>query len=351
MSAATQKPRPLFPPDERFWQRYSPHHELSLAGMTSFFMHGLVIGVMTLGAYWYLFQRDSETNKPPTMDMVQIAGGGDGFEGMGGEPGSSGDSMPRQTEVIPAPMTDVVEMSPATSLPLKDAKQIELDIPEVNSSENKADLERILANLEKEAVDQAKENTPTKKPAKIAARSTSNLKGTGGVGGTGGGPGRGHKGMGPGAGGLGGRKATKAEIYAWRWRFDLTGNGKEHATKLAAFGVTLAIPTPQGGFVFIHDLRRRPAILQPGNIEKYKDAVKWKNTEPGSLLELARELKLPFVPTMVIMLLPQDREEKMASEELRFAQKMGIAPQQIQATWFDFHLRDGVYEPVAIRQQ
>ena len=69
------------------------------------------------------------------------------------------------------------------------------------------------------------------------------------------------------------------------------------------------------------------------------------------MLELAKELKLPFVPSMVIMLLPQEREEKMAAEEMRYAQKMGTPAQLIQATWFDFRLRDGVYEPVAIRQQ
>src|SRR5207302_10748926 len=97
MSTTTQPmPSPLVPPDEKFWTRYSPHHELSLAGMTSFFIHALVIGLMTLAAFWYLFQRESETNKPPSMDVVQVAGGGDGFEGLGGEPGLPGDA--KQTE-------------------------------------------------------------------------------------------------------------------------------------------------------------------------------------------------------------------------------------------------------------
>ena len=37
-----------------------------------------------------------------------------------------------------------------------------------------------------------------------------------------------------GKGGAGFGNATKAEVYAWRWNFDLGGNAKEHARKLAA---------------------------------------------------------------------------------------------------------------------
>jgi hypothetical protein len=341
----------LLPPDEKFWERYSPHHELPLAGVTSFFIHGLVIGIMVLAAFWYLFQRDSESNKPPSMDMVQVAGGGDAFAGKGGEPGLPGDN-PMPTEFVPSPMTNVKETLPNLDTNLKDAPPMELDIPEVRHPDAKQDVESVLAKMEKEAAEQAKkDNTPVQKPRKLVTPGTGNPKGAGGQGGSGGGLGKGTKGSGLGSGGPGGRKATKAEIYAWRWRFDLTGSGKDHANKLAAFGVTLAIPTAEGKYLFIQDLRRRPVDLQPGNIERFKDAVKWKNSEPGSLRDLAKELQLRFVPTVVIMLLPQDREEKMAAEEMRFAQKMGRPPQQIQATWFDFRLRDGVYEPVAFRQE
>ncbi len=66
---------------------------------------------------------------------------------------------------------------------------------------------------------------------------------------------------------------------------------------------------------------------------------------------LKKELQLNFTPDQVIILLPRDREEKMANEEMRYAQKMGRRPQQIQATWFDFQLRNGIYEPVVLTQQ
>src|SRR5437763_51161 len=77
MSTVTkERNEPMLPPDESFWQRYSPHHEFSLAAMTSFFVHGLVVGIMclwALGVLWYLFQGAAENRKPPSMDVVQIS--------------------------------------------------------------------------------------------------------------------------------------------------------------------------------------------------------------------------------------------------------------------------------------
>src|SRR5262245_37272678 len=122
MSTAAKQQRPLLPPDEKFWIRYSAHHELPLAGMTSFFIHGLVFGLMALAGFWYLFQRESESNRPPTMDMVESAGGGDGPEGAGGEPGFPGEANPKQTEFVPSPMTNSVEV-PELGTNLKEASQ------------------------------------------------------------------------------------------------------------------------------------------------------------------------------------------------------------------------------------
>src|SRR5690242_2739375 len=76
----------LLPPDERFWQRYSGHHEFPLSGVGSFVVHGLVIGTFALGYFLLTQARQSESNRPPSMDMVRFApgdglpfgGGGDG---------------------------------------------------------------------------------------------------------------------------------------------------------------------------------------------------------------------------------------------------------------------------------
>ncbi len=348
MSVATRVPPNLrLPPDEKFWQRYSPHHELPLAGMTSFFVHGMVLGVATLGGMWYLFQRESDSNKPPSMDVVQIAGMGDGAEGAGGAPGAPGDAQLAPTEYVPTLPTASRELAPPPENALREAPKIEFIIPEVGATEPKTDADSILQKLEKDAVKQA-ETTPPMKVVKMAVPGTGKPDGIGGQGGAGGGPGKGLKGTGVGVGGVAARAFTKAEIYANRWSFNLSGGGKEHVNKYLAMGVTVALQHPNGKVYFIKDLRRRPVDLRLGNMDKYENAVKWRNDLPGSMLNLAQELKLPFVPAMAVILLPQDREQKMADVELRYAQKLGLAPEAIRETKFDFQLRGGEFEPVVV---
>lgn len=349
MSTTTQKRVPLVPPDEKFWQRYSPHHEFPLASMTSFFVHGIIYGVLVLAGVLYMMRRESDTYKPPSLDVCVLQGGG-GDEGKGAEPGLPGDSQP-MNDVVSAPVSRAVDTATDTPIQFKEAPKLDIAIPEVGTTEVKDDLENQLAKVEQEASNQAKKEAAPK-PPKIAMPGTRNPTGQGGLGGSGGGLGKGTKGTGLGpAGGPGGRPATKAEIYAWRWRFDLTGGGKEHVEKYLAMGVTVAVLAPDGKYLFLGDLRRRPVERTPGNIAKFKDAVMWQNTKLESLVALSKELQLGFVPQQVIMLLPREREERMAAAELEYAQKTGRPPQQIQATWFDFRLRDGAYEPVVLTQQ
>lgn len=355
------KPRPLVPPEEAFWQRYSPHFELPLAGMSSLLLHGLVIGVIIVITATYFFQGGEENVSPPSMDVVMLSGGGGGEEGAGAEPGAPGEAGQEQTaELTPAGAN---EMSPS-ELPadLKEAAPIELDVPDAT-----APREDSAADLFKEIREEAKkqsESKTEKKPVaskprplpgvgkKVAKFGTGNPKGAGGLGGSGGGPGRGTKGRGTGFGGGPGRTATRAEVLAWRWRFNLQGSPREHADKLAAIGVTLAIPKRTGGgFLIARDLKRRPVEVRFDDLADFKDAVKWYNTDAQSVRGLANELQLPFVPPHVILLLPKDREQKMAAEEARFAREHRRNLKTVRATWFDFRIRGGGYEPIAIRQE
>ena len=344
------KESPL-PPDEKFWQRYSPNHELPLAGMSAFFLHGLVIGLIGLGWLLYYVQRDSESSKPPSHDVVQIAGGGDGFGGMGSEPGLPGESAAQQTEVPDEPIPLVTEAVPDQTANLKDAPQVELNVPEIKFTETKTDVDSILANLEKEAVDKAKKaNPPAKKTARIVMSGTGNPKGQGGVGGAGGGLGKGNQGVGRGVGGLGGRQATKAEIYAMRWKFNLGRNAKEHVDQLKAVGLVVVFRSPRGVDYFVNDLNRRPVAMREGNISQFKDAVQWENTKLDSLVDLSKELRLDFIPTKVFLFLPKDREETIAAEEFRFAKAANNNAKNIRETQFIFRLRNGAYEPEATVQ-
>jgi hypothetical protein len=354
--------KPLIPPEEALWQKYSPHFELPLASATSLFLHGLVIGLLAMGGLAFFFTPNLEATKPPRMDVVMLEGNGTGFEGEGGEAGLPGSpNASRRTEKVeslPGQQPDPGDRAP-TRLP-KDLAL--LDLPRLDdgmpvSSDLADELQKIAQEAEDRVRAVMKIDTPkvggtdTKKPGPIG---TGNPKGVGGKGGIGDGTGvGGKKGAGIGSGGPSGRKATKQDIYAWRWRFDLSGDAKEHARKLAALGVTVAIPdaNPAGGFFIITDLNRRPVDMKKDNLAAFKDAVKWYNTRAESVQALAAELQLPFVPKFVVLLLPKDREQKMAEEEAQYAKDHRRDLAKVTETWFDFRLRNGASEPMVIRQK
>jgi hypothetical protein len=338
---ADHKDTPLCPPEESMWQKYSPHFELPLAGFTSFFLHGLLLGVMIMIGIGLLFATDVEATKPPSMDVVMLAAGS-GFEGGGGEPGLPGapdaGGTKRTEQVTPLPQFDKTEYKQPPRL-LKDAPP-ELGLPLIDdgiapvNSELSIQLER----LAKEAADQARkelkaiEKQPVgppgdlKKPGKIG---TGNPKGTGGPG--------------------GGGTATQQQIFAWRWHFELGGDPKEHIRKLIAMGVHVAVVSPQGQAYFITDLKRRPAEMTKGTVPDPKEVVSWENRSQPSIVGFAREMKLPFMPKRVVLLLPKEREQKMAQEEARFAGEQGRDVRTVTKTYFDFRLRNGAYEPLGIR--
>src|SRR5206468_2622325 len=123
----------------------------------------------------------------------------------------------------------------------------------------------------------------------------------------------------------------------------------EHARKLDAMGVHVGVFDPKGTYWLITDIKRRPADVQRGELPDINKVVSWQNIKPDSVQALARELQLNFTPKFVLMLLPKDREEKMAAEEERFARANRRKLETVRRTVFDFELRNGVYEPKAIR--
>jgi hypothetical protein len=345
----------VLPPKETFWQRYSPRHEMPVSGAMSIFIHGMVIGFVVLLAWWMSLPRFREKLAPPAMEVVQVEGEGFGLPGGGGPAGLPGSKGPEETAFVaklPAtPETPSKFVAPDTKLEEIKPGEVDLSQLPVLDPEQRPSLSEDLKQIQRLAAEQVKKDIEAAKgPVKVAAQPGGG-NGVGEKGGKSKGPGQGDL-VGPGTdkGGVG-RKATRAEILAWRWRFDLTGSGAEHADKLAAIGVTLAIPDGRGGFRVIRDLQRRPAVPVQENLAPYKDAVKWYNTKPDSINALAKALRLPYVPQYLVLLLPKDREEKMAEEERKFAEDRGRSVKTVTATWFDFQLRNGAYEPVVIRQE
>jgi hypothetical protein len=358
-SSSTSPRKPLVPPEERFWKRYSPHYELPLASATALFAHGLIIGVLAIGGLAVLFAANLEPTRPANMDTLLVENlglpglpGGDGAPGAPGDP--DGDNVPfgppggdeRQVDSGPPDSDDLPT--------LPDAGLDKLILQ--NAPTARDDLGAQLATIGKDAENRSK--TPDRPKVTGVAKSGS---GTGGSGGKGLKGNRGQGGTGkPGGGGqMGfGTKATEQEIKARRWQFDLSGEPKIHADKIDKTGVILGVPDPKAGnmdprmapLLLITDVKRRPAAMMPAGANQFADAVKWYNTRPESIQGLAQELRLPFVPRCFILLLPKEREAKMAAEEARYAAQKGHDINKITMTLFDFRLQNGTYEPVVIAQ-
>jgi hypothetical protein len=351
--AAANNTAPLVP-EERFWKRYSAHHELPLAGITSLFLHGIVLAFLVLGGLAFFFSARDEASRPPSMDVVQIEGSGDGnAEGAAGTPGETGDTG-KSEEVVPNAATPLQPFEAATPLEFKDAPTLKLEVPTEALPKDSTDIAQLLKDVgetAKKQVQQADAAKPSSPPKRIAMQGKG--KGTDGKSGTGAGRGAGLKGTGPGSGSGSGRIATQAEIYALRWRFDLTstGGGLRHADKLAAVGFVVAFPDAKGRYRVVQDLRRRPVELKTVDEDVYKDAVKWKSERPESVHALKQELKLKINPAFTIIMVPKELEQRMADEEARFAQKASRDLHAVKLTSFDFRLQDGRYEPVVMRQE
>lgn len=357
--AAQVKERPVPEPclpDEKFWVRYSPHHEFPLSGMTSLVLHALAIGVLVLASFRVALLQQSDVLKPPSMDVVQLEGGGSGLEGLGGELGTG--SPEGKTEITapaekgPAGTEETKPLlTPNLSGPELSLAPLPTEGGELDPAEGLADILKEIQERDKQEPKAARKPDAPRTSAKVAGTPPKKGEGGSGLGGSGTGPGKGTKaGPGTGQGGIPGRAATQQEIFAHRWKFDLTGGPKEHAAKLDAMGIILALPDRRGtGLLVVRDLKRRPVELRPENAAQWKDAVVWYSRNPQSVWSLAQELRIPAPPSF-ILLLPKDREEIMAREERRYAESQGRDPRTIRETEFDFQLKNGAFEPVVIRQ-
>jgi hypothetical protein len=360
ITAPPPKPvTPVLPPEERFWDRYSRQREFPISWVSALVIVGGTIALMIIIGL-EIFRFAGPTG-PSNMDAVQVAGGGDGDEGASGEAGLPGakdalgteiiQDLSKQTENLPDLGPQAKEDMPAYETPSLGDPPTDLTDETQNELANiEMELRRQMNLPVKPAFDPPKKAPPT--GVKSSAPGTNNPKGVGGQGGPGVGPGRGKKGLGKGVGGFPGAK-TRQQILAERWRFSLSGSPADHARKLAATGLIPVAPNPQqgGGFSEITGLDRRPVRLKAFNMIAYKDSINWRNANPGSMQGLAAELKLPFVPQVVYMFLPKSQEEKFAAEEQRLLERSKRASIDLVAeTWFDFQLRGGAFEPVAVGQ-
>jgi hypothetical protein len=329
------------PPSESVWTKYSPNHEFPVATVVSIVIHAVLVALVIVSGFALNRRWHGEASQPPNIIVAYVAPAGNGQSESGG--GKEGAPTPRTERVeaktasdpLDATPFDAPMIAPLTPMPL-DAR-VDLSINDI--SPKTPDLAKQFAGIERDL----KAGTAAKQAGPPGDGGTGN--GSGG----GNGPGKG-RGNGPGDGtGIPGL-ATRAEVLAQRWRFNPSGSPREHVEKLTAAGVRVGFKDGNDQFWLIRDLKKRPVDFQLESFDKYNDTVKWFSQEPRSVLGMAHELRLPGPPQFFVLLLPKDREQKLADAEFQFAKARNRDLKRVEETWFDFRPVGGAFEPVVVGQ-
>jgi hypothetical protein len=323
--------------EERFWQRYSPHHELPLSSATSITIHVLAIVFMVMSG-WLLAKFALADNKILDLDTIVIAGGGGNPEGVGnaagvGAPGAPQEAIEKAIEYGTTPGTFVL---PAPSL-----KKPAFD-----------PLDQILNEKDSRALDQA--NEAIKGLASLRKEVRQKLvqplrPGYGRRGpGQGGGTDRGSdKDVGPNSGpGIDTSGPRDKRLLRWVMKFN-TLNGNDYRKQLAALRAILAFPQPDGSYRVYRNLNQRPA---KGEIEDLStmNRIFWVDEKPQSIASLSQAMGLEPPEGSIIAFFPVELEGKLLRLELAYR---GLKEDDIKLTEFKIVAKGGTYEPVVVKQE
>ncbi len=317
----------LLPPEEQFWEKYSPHHEFPISTVSTVLLHVLMLGMLIL-IFRYARDQDDRGSVPVKAllgDGSLMGGDGDA----GAAEGASGDDTNRveQTGEVQTPQTQAPTI-PATELP-----RIRVAVTEwVPSLQDNQDLIDVSETI--------------KKMANLGDAAQKLIAGTGGKKGSG----SGKAGDGPGKGGEGGGPGTSTAERTVRWRLTFnTLNGRNYMEQIAALGGRVLIPQPpdfQKNFHVIDD-PRRPGLGNPFNLTDNKEMF-FIDDNPRSVGDVAAYLRLPFAIPYFVAVFPKEVEEELARKERAYR---GHREEDILFTKFDISVRGGRYTIVVTDQQ
>lgn len=354
-SAASEKPAPPTeappgPPEEKFWKRYSKHHELPLSSLTSIGLHALVIGAVVALGIWGARLGFGEGDKP--VDIVSLLEEGGG----GGSPEGSPNANPEDKATHGAEVAPQTPR-PETAPPRPAEQRPELKVPtpaaqpKIEFKEKANDAERQIQELEKSSKE-VEELLKSLGPS----GGTPAPAGRGGPG-SGGGKGSGHgarTGPGSGNGPGGGRTGTLSErarrALRWNMNFRMVNGPEEHLQQLSSLGAILGFPVSNGQYYIVRDLLSRPARGQVEEVNKI-NRIFWVDRSPHVGPELVRALRLPIPPPpYIVAFFPEKLEEEMRKMEFAYRRK---AESEITEQ-FNFDVlpdRAGGYQVVPSREQ
>lgn len=330
-------PRPDSPPDERFWKRYSKHHEFPLSSAGSLLIHCIVGGAVILLGIAYLRAHD----EPLTMDAISVTDGGGG-----GAPDAQGNGPGNGVPPIAGKEAAEKQNEKIVAAPRPDSKQ---DLPDPHADPVKLPDSTEARPLE---ADQGSFKDVSRRSQDLRQKLLEGLKQGKGEGGSGSGGGQGTgigTGQGPGIGpGNGTVSVRQKRLLRWTLNFTTT-TGDDYRRQLISLGAILAVPVPSGGYMVIRDLRRTPVI---GKIESEEDVKKlnrifWQDEKPSSVHALAEVLGIQPLPPSFFAFFPKTLEDELLAKELKYR---GLKEEQIHETQFEVRYEHGKYVPVVSEQ-
>jgi hypothetical protein len=328
------------PPEERFWQRYSPHHEFSLSSASSVAIHILaLVMVLLVGRLVYGMMSDTKTPLREIPVTIEPPGGG-------GVPGGQANDLGRAQ---PKPIEDIGEKK---QIEKDSATKSDTNRPKLNPeaipilplpAQSKDDDARLIKKAEF-AHDQLTRMANKVRDQLRAGVVERSKPGPGKDGSSGrdkdSGPGDGE-GPGPGSG-----KLSLERMDRWVLVFD-TESGDDYARQLYALGAILAVPRENSEYAIIRDLSKRPAVAEPEDIAAIK-RIWWEDNKPDSIAALCSALGIKPIPDHVVAFFPESLERKLLKIELQY---QGLREHQIKETRFRIRKTADGYEPVVVSQK
>jgi hypothetical protein len=335
------------PPEEQFWQRYSPHHEFPLSSATSTVLHALIIGLFILIGV-LLFTGDGEGKKPPTIDFKVVkgepgrkpggpGGGGGSPEGVGNKPG--GKDKPGGTEVSGGAPKDRIGNVPDGGIKLEDVPIIPLKVTEgpggVPTISGDVWIKLTDASAKAEAALKQYLSKGKGGPGSGGGKDSSTDTGTGkdkdkGPGG---------KDTGPGGGNT--QEVREKRRIRWHLKFR-TQNGDDYRDQLADLGAILVVPVG-GDYLVIRNLKAGAAGGEIKDIRPVVgDRIFWTDGQKLSVESLSRALKLNPFPDRIHAFFPREFEDLLLKLELGYG---GLPEDQIEETQFSIIRVDARYVP------
>jgi hypothetical protein len=325
------------PIEERFWKRYSPHHELPLSSATSVTVHVLLIVFMVMSG-WLLANFALGGNKVLDLDTIVIAGGGGSRKGVGNERGdqppvSAQEDVEKQGD-LNNPGTRLATTEPLKTPTLDPLNLRPVDHPAARQINQASAAIRAMSKLTEDA----------RKKIFNAIGPGPGLKGPGSDGGEDSGTDIGKdKRSGPGTNNI---SRHQQRLLRWVMIFN-TRSGNDYRKQLLALKAILAFPEANGNYRVYRDLNQRPA---KGEIEDLA-AIKrlyWIDDKSESIESLSRAMGLKPPNGSIIAFFPDELEAKLLRLELSYR---GLKEDEIKETHFKIVDKGGTYEPVVVYQK